>query len=137
MRDASGEFRFVDRKKNVIRRSGENISAVEVEGVLAQHPAVKAVGITAVPDPVRGDEVFACVVPAEPDRADESLARELTSYCLERLAYFKSPGYVAFCERLPLTPTEKIQRARLKDFGRELLERGACVDLRDMKRRNA
>jgi len=137
MRDASGEFRFVDRKKNVIRRSGENISAVEVEGVLAQHPAVKAVGITAVPDPVRGDEVFACVVPAEPDRADESLARELTSYCRERLAYFKSPGYVAFCERLPLTPTEKIQRARLKDFGRELLERGACVDLRDMKRRNA
>ena len=62
-RDALGYFRFVDRKKNVIRRSGENISAVEVESVLAQHPAVRAVGITAVPDEVRGDEVFACVVP--------------------------------------------------------------------------
>jgi len=136
-RDASGEFRFVDRKKNVIRRSGENISAVEVESVLAQHPDVKAVGITAVPDPVRGDEVFACIVPAVPERAGKQLAQELAAYCLERLAYFKSPGYVAFCERLPLTPTEKIQRAQLRDVARRLLEDGACVDLRDMKRRTA
>jgi acyl-CoA synthetase (AMP-forming)/AMP-acid ligase II len=134
-RDASGEFRFVDRKKNVIRRGGENISAVEVEGVLAPgRQGGRYHGRAGSGARRRGPRLCS---PAEPDRANESLARELTSYCLERLAYFKSPGYVALCERLPLTPTEKIQRAQLKDFGRELLERGACVDLRDMKRRNA
>src|SRR6202040_1086087 len=60
--DADGDFHFIDRKKNVIRRSGENISAVEVESVLLQHPGIASVGVTAVPDEVRGDEVMACVV---------------------------------------------------------------------------
>ena len=134
-RDEHGQFRFVDRKKNVIRRSGENISAVEVESVLAQHVAIRAVGVTAVPDAVRGDEVFACIVPRVPHGVGEELARELAEYCLERLAYYKAPGYLAFVDALPLTPTEKIQRAQLKDLGRELLEKGSVHDLRDLKRR--
>ena len=135
-RDALGYFRFVDRKKNVIRRSGENISAVEVESVLAQHPAVRAVGITAVPDAVRGDEVFACIVPVETNADAAALASELATYCRERLAYFKAPGYVAVVPALPLTPTEKIQRARLKEQAAELLARGACRDVRALKRRD-
>jgi acyl-CoA synthetase (AMP-forming)/AMP-acid ligase II len=61
-RTAAGDFHFVDRRKNVIRRSGENISAVEVESVLNQHPAVEASAVAATPDPVRGDEVLACIV---------------------------------------------------------------------------
>ena len=134
-RDELGYFRFVDRKKNVIRRSGENISAVEVESVLAQHPAVRAVGVTAVPDPVRGDEVFACVVPAEADVAVETLARALADHCRQKLAYFKAPGYVAVVKALPLTPTEKIQRAALKDLAASLLERAECTDVRALKRR--
>ena len=137
--DADGDFHFIDRKKNVIRRSGENISAVEVESVLLQHPGVAAVGVTAVPDEIRGDEVMACVVPRrqlnEPERA--ALARELTRFCLDRLAYFKAPGYVGFCERLPLTATEKIQRAQLKALGEALLRGPACVDLRPLKKRTA
>ena len=136
-RDAAGQFRFVDRKKNVIRRSGENISAVEVESVLAQHPAIRTVGVTAVPDAVRGDEVFACVVLRDADAAGPALAGELASFCLERLAYFKAPGYVAFCGELPLTPTEKIQRSKLRELGLQLLEQRASVDLRAMKRRDA
>jgi acyl-coenzyme A synthetase/AMP-(fatty) acid ligase len=114
-RDVDGDLHFVDRKKNVIRRSGENISAVEVESVLLQHPGVASVGVAAVPDDVRGDEVMACVVPRTmPDEATRTLlAHELLEFCLARLAYFKAPGYVAFCSELPLTPTEKIQRARL------------------------
>jgi acyl-CoA synthetase (AMP-forming)/AMP-acid ligase II len=135
--DADGDFHFIDRKKNVIRRSGENISAVEVEGVLLQHPKVAGVGVMAVPDEVRGDEVMACVVPRgvleEAER--EALARELVQFCLGRLAYFKAPGYVALCERLPLTPTEKIQRAQLKELGRTLFASEACVDLRSLKKR--
>ncbi len=135
--DEDGDLHFVDRKKNVIRRSGENISAVEVESVLLQHPAVAAAGVTAVPDEVRGDEVIACVVPRERledgDRA--ALARELVQFCLGRLAYFKAPGYVGFCDGLPLTATAKIQRARLKELGQGLLQTSACFDLRQLKKR--
>lgn len=135
--DADGDFHFVDRKKNVIRRSGENISAVEVETVLLQYPGIAAVGVTAVPDAVRGDEVMACVVSGEPlsDTGRAAFAEDLARFCLQRLAYFKAPGYVGFCDGLPLTATEKIQRARLKELGEALLRSSACVDLRELKKR--
>jgi acyl-CoA synthetase (AMP-forming)/AMP-acid ligase II len=137
--DADGDFHFVDRKKNVIRRSGENISAVEVESVLLQHPKIANVGVTAVPDDIRGDEVMACVVSRVPlSRIErEAYAREVLQFCLERLAYFKAPGYIGFCEQLPLTATEKIQRAQLKELGRQLLATDACIDLRTFKKRTA
>ena len=98
-RGADGSLHFVDRKKNVIRRSGENISAVEVESVLLRHPAVHNAAVAATPDAVRGDEVFACVVARDPcptRRRRKDLAAELVSWCLSRLAYYKAPGYVAF-----------------------------------------
>ena len=135
--DADGDFHFVDRKKNVIRRSGENISAVEVETVLMQYPGVAAVGVTAVADEVRGDEVMACVVSRERlhDTERAAFAEELARFCLARLAYFKAPGYVGFCDRLPLTATEKIQRARLKELGEALLRSADCIDLRELKKR--
>jgi acyl-CoA synthetase (AMP-forming)/AMP-acid ligase II len=135
--DADGDFHFVDRKKNVIRRSGENISAVEVEGVLGQHPGVAEVGVCAVPDDVRGDEVMACIVPRPAVEAAglEAFARDVVEFSLERLAYFKAPGYVALCEALPLTPTEKIQRAALKEQAQALLSSPACVDTRAFKTR--
>jgi acyl-CoA synthetase (AMP-forming)/AMP-acid ligase II len=138
-RDADGDFHFVDRKKNVIRRSGENISAVEVEAVLLQYPGIAGVGVTSVPDEMRGDEVMACVVSR--DRLNETertaFAAEVVRFCLDRLAYFKAPGYIGFCDRLPLTATEKIQRARLKELGHALLRSPACVDLRELKKRTA
>jgi acyl-CoA synthetase (AMP-forming)/AMP-acid ligase II len=133
--DEDGDFHFVDRKKNVIRRSGENISAVEVESVLLQHPRIAGVGVAAVPDDVRGDEVMACVVPrgAVDDRA--GLGRELVEFCLQKLAYFKAPGYIVFCDQLPLTATEKIQRARLGELARERVALSGTLDLRSMKKR--
>jgi len=135
-RDPDGDFHFIDRKKNVIRRSGENISAAEVESVLLQHPQIAGVGVTAVPDEVRGDEVMACVVPrgALSDTEREAYALDVLRFCLERVAYFKAPGYVAICKSLPLTATEKIQRARLKDLGRRLLGTPSCVDVRSLKK---
>jgi len=135
--DADGDFHFVDRKKNVIRRSGENISAVEVESVLAQHAGVAAVGVCAVPDDVRGDEVMACIVPRATVADLETFARDVVEFSLQRLAYFKAPGYVALCEALPLTPTEKIQRARLKEQAHALLPTPACVDTRSLKKRSS
>ena len=138
--DAHGYLCFVDRKKNVIRRSGENISAVEVESVLQQHPRIAAVAVAAAPDEVRGDEVFALVVgrdtPAEAT-ARTSLAREIVSYALERLAYYKAPGLVAFVDALPLTSTQKIQRGALKEQVTALLGTAAVIDTRDMKKRGS
>jgi acyl-CoA synthetase (AMP-forming)/AMP-acid ligase II len=134
-RDPDGSVFFVDRKKNVIRRSGENIAAVEVESVLARHPAIAAVAVAPVPDAIRGDEVFALIVPKEEGSPD--LARAITEWCLGQLAYYKAPGYVAFVDALPLTATQKIQRATLKAQAADLLEDPATVDLREMKKRTA
>jgi acyl-coenzyme A synthetase/AMP-(fatty) acid ligase len=135
--DAEGDFHFIDRRRNLIRRSGENISAVEVESVILQHLGVAAVGVSAVPDELRGDEVMACVVPRVPVSATDrhTFARDVLDFCLQRLAYFKAPGYVVFCEALPLTPTEKIQRARLKELAQGMLTGPACIDLRSLKKR--
>jgi acyl-CoA synthetase (AMP-forming)/AMP-acid ligase II len=138
-RDAAGYFRFVDRKKNVIRRSGENIAAVEVELVLRQHPLVRHVAVAATPDPLRGDEVLACVVPAQPIAPDaaQAVAADITGFCLQQLAYYKAPGYVAFVDSLPLTATQKVQRGELKALARELPGTPGCVDTRHLKRRQS
>lgn len=136
-RDADGLLHFIDRRKNVIRRSGENISAVEVEGVLNQLPEVKASAVAATPDPVRGDEVLACVVThapvAEGERA--ALAERIVRHALDRLAYYKAPGYVAFVDALPLTASQKIARGELKALALELPGSAACVDARHLKKR--
>ena len=136
-RTAEGDFHFVDRKKNVIRRSGENISAVEVESVLNLHPAVAASAVAAVPDPVRGDEVLACIVlrPADNLPSLERIAHSIVRHTLERLTYFKAPGYVAFVESLPLTTSQKIQRAELRELARTLPGSFNCIDTRELKRR--
>ena len=132
-RDAAGDMTFVDRKKNVIRRSGENIAAVEVESVLMRHPQVEAAAVAAVPDAVRGDEVFACLkVRGAPDA---EAARGIVGWALGQMAYFKVPGYVAFVDELPLTATNKLQRGVLKGLAADLLANPATVDTRDMKRR--
>ncbi|MFC3229242.1 AMP-binding protein [Marinibaculum pumilum] len=138
-RDADGYFRFVDRKKNVIRRSGENIAAVEVESVLLQHPEVAAAGVAAVPDAVRGDEVMALVVPKRPVGEGEqaAFAEGLVRFCLERLAYYKAPGHVALCETLPLTATQKVQRGELKALAAALLDGPSCTDTRALKKRQS
>jgi acyl-coenzyme A synthetase/AMP-(fatty) acid ligase len=136
-RDGDGNFFFVDRKKNVIRRSGENISAVEVESVLNQHPAVKASAVAAAPDDLRGDEVLACIVTREPVAPVErpQLAAALVDHALGQLAYFKAPGYVAFVDALPLTLSQKIQRGELRKMAQALPGDACCIDTRAMKKR--
>jgi acyl-CoA synthetase (AMP-forming)/AMP-acid ligase II len=139
MRDAAGYFYFVDRKKNVIRRSGENIAAAEVESVLRQHPLVRQVAVAATPDPVRGDEVLACVIPATPIPPDgaPAAAADITAFCLRQLAYYKAPGYIAFVDSLPLTATQKLQRGELKALARGLPGTRGCIDTRHLKKRQA
>ena len=137
-RGADGAFHFVDRKKNVIRRSGENISAVEVESVLMQHPSVRQVAVAPAPDTVRGDEVFACVVSegAPPDAAArKQIAADIVAWSLSRLAYYKAPGYVAFVSAVPLTSTQKIQRGALKELVATTIGSEMCIDTRSLKKR--
>ena len=129
-RDADGLIYFVDRDKHVIRRSGENISALEIETVILQVPGVAQVAVVAQPDEIRGQEVLACIVPTED--ADEALARAVVAWCLERLAYYKAPGHVVFMDSLPTTATQKVRKSRL---GEDARLRGRHFDLRDMKRR--
>ena len=81
--------------------------------------------------------MLACVVPREPQADRDAAARALVSWCLMRLAYYKAPGHIAFVDALPLTSTQKIQRGELKALALKLLEDGACVDTRAMKKRSA
>lgn len=136
-RDAEGNFFFVDRKKNVIRRSGENISAVEVESVLNQHPAVKSSAVAATPDAVRGDEVLACIVLRQDadQTAKQQIAESIVDHALAQLAYYKAPGYIAFIDTLPLTPSQKIQRGELRALALTLPSQANCIDTRSMKKR--
>jgi len=135
--DSEGNLYFVDRKKNVIRRSGENISALEVESVLNQHPLVQTCAVAATPDALRGDEVLACVVTRQPVAAADrdEVARVLVQHTLEQLSYFKVPGYVAFVDALPLTPSQKIQRGELKALAAQLPSEPHCIDTRALKKR--
>ncbi len=133
-RDAEGDLHFVDRKKNVIRRSGENIAAVEVETELNRHPLVRQAAVAATPDPVRGDEVAALIILKE-GAGSADTAEAVVRWALERMAYYKVPGWVAFVERLPLTATEKIQRAGLKTVVAEIMAAGAFHDTRALKKR--
>lgn len=122
---------FVDRRKNVIRRSGENIAAVEVEAALLQSPDVHNCAVCAVPDEIRGDEVFAFVVPA----GDDADAERIFRHCAEHLTYFKTPGYIAFVDALPLTASQKVSRGEVKKLAVVRVANGGCTDLRELKRR--
>ena len=130
---SDGNLFFVDRRKNVIRRSGENIAAVEVESILMQLEAVDNCAVCAVPDEIRGDEVFAFVVSGQ--REDEQAAREIFDWARASLAYFKAPGYIAFVDQLPLTASQKLSRSEGKAMARETLEKGQAFDLRSLKKR--
>jgi acyl-CoA synthetase (AMP-forming)/AMP-acid ligase II len=134
-RGPDGQIHFVDRRKNIIRRSGENIAALEVEAALSDHPAVRQVAVLAAPDAVRDEEVLACIVPMDKNSKTRETALSIQGLCLERLAYFKAPGYVAFVDELPVTSTNKVQKARLADFASNPLASKDCFDLRDGKKR--
>jgi carnitine-CoA ligase len=112
--DQDGWFSFVDRKKDVVRRSGENVSSSEVEAVMRAHPAVLDAAVIAVPDPIREEEVKAYVVLRPGYTPETDPPDALLSWCAERLAYFKVPRYLEYRDSFPRTPTEKVQKQMLK-----------------------
>lgn len=106
-----GYIEIRDRLKDVIISGGENISSVEVEGVLLRHPAVQEVAIVGLPDPRWGESPHAFVVL----RDDASVTEEeLREFARSHLAHFKAPHRVTFIEELPKTATGKIQKYVLR-----------------------
>jgi fatty-acyl-CoA synthase len=106
-----GDVQIVDRKNDIIISGGENISSVEVEGVLYQHPAVLEAAVVGMPDPKWGEVPKAYVVLRPGAQAS---AEELIAFCRDRLAHFKAPKAVEFVPELPKTATGKIQKFLLR-----------------------
>jgi crotonobetaine/carnitine-CoA ligase len=113
-RDEDGWFYFVDRFKDALRRRGENISSYEIETAVLSHPAVVECAVIAVPaDTEAGeDEVMAYVVVREEVSADA-----IWAWCDERIPSFAVPRYLQFSDDLPKTPSQKVQKAKLRDVG--------------------
>lgn len=110
--DSEGYIEVVDRKKDLIISGGENISSIEVEGLLYKHPAVLEAAVIAAPDERWGEVPYAIVVLKPGASATES---ELADFCRERLAHFKCPKRVDFIDVLPRTATGKIQKNVLRE----------------------
>ena len=105
--DEAGWFFFVDRKKDMLKRAGENVSASEVEETLKQHGAVFDAAVVGVPDPVRDQAIKAFVILKEGAAAT---ADDLVVWCRARLSAFKVPELVEFRPTFPRTSVGKIQK---------------------------
>ena len=135
-RGADGMFHFMDRRKNIIRRSGENIAAAEVEALLLTHPLVANAAVMALPDEVREEEVLACVVLKQAQGQETAdTARALFDFCHQQLAYYKAPGWLWFAPEIPTTGTQKIQKHRIFPEGHDPRTLPGMHDLRAFKKR--
>lgn len=111
---AGGDLYFVDRQKDCIRRRGENISSWEIESVLARHPDVLESAAYAVPSQFSDDEVMVALVPQPGAELDPAQVHE---FCAARLPAYAVPGYIRVMAALPHTPTERVQKFRLRADG--------------------
>ncbi len=139
VKDEDGYLYFVDRMKNIIRRSGENIAAAEVEACLTAHDQVKQVAVIAAPDEVREEEVMACVIAKNADdiateEKREHLASALFDWSYDQLAYFKAPGWVLFMDSLPLGTSAKVQKIHIFPAGTDPRKQPGAIDLRSRKK---
>ena len=132
--DEDGYLYFVDRKKDVIRRRGENVSSQEVEDVIKRHPGVLDCAVIAVPSDVGEDDVKAYVVPRPFTSLDEKGPKQpgdgemaqlrpedVVYWCADRLAYFKVPRYVELRDDLPRTPSLRVRKELLRQEREDLI----------------
>ncbi|MDP3138626.1 MAG: AMP-binding protein [Burkholderiaceae bacterium] len=113
--DEDGYLFFVDRKKDAIRRRGENISSWEVEQAIAAHPSIAEVAVIPVASGMSEDEVAAFLVVAAGHAPDPA---EIIRFCERNLAYFMVPRFIAYVDSLPKTPTQKVQKQQLQEMAR-------------------
>ncbi|MBB3051441.1 crotonobetaine/carnitine-CoA ligase [Prauserella isguenensis] len=112
--DEDGYLTFLDRLKDTVRRRGENISSWEVERVVAEHPSVAGVAAYGVPSQLSEEDVMVAVVPADGATVDPVA---LLRHCAGRLTSFAIPRYVRVVEGLPLTPSQRVEKYKLRADG--------------------
>jgi carnitine-CoA ligase len=115
---------FVDRKKDAMRRRGENVSSYEIESVVNTHPKILECAAIAVPSPIAEDDIKIVVV----SKVGETLTpQDLWKYCDQNMPRFWVPRYIEFRSELPKTPTLKVQKYLLRDHsvGTEIFDREA------------
>jgi len=122
--DAEGYVSIVGRLKEMIKRSGENIAAIEVQEVLAEHEAIVEAAVIGVPDPMRNEEVKAYILLAEGQTPETVPPQAIQAHCLERLSKFKVPRYITYVDDFPRTPSNKIAKSKLT-AGVDDLKKGA------------
>jgi len=108
-----GAFQLVGRLKDMVRRGGENISSAEVENVANEHPQVLSSAVVAVQDDLWGEEVKLIVQPRTRIQDSRQFAEELYVFIKDNLAKFKVPSYISFVDEFPLTPSERIAKAKI------------------------
>ncbi len=120
-RDDDGNYFFVDRKNDAIRRRGENVSSAEVEAEVLAHPAVREVCAVAVPSELAEDEILIAYVVAETtgnDGPDQSpTPKELAEFLVPRMPHYMVPRYFRPVQTLPRTPTNKVRKVAIRDEG--------------------
>jgi crotonobetaine/carnitine-CoA ligase len=120
-RDERGFYYFLGRIKDIIRRSGENVAAAEIEEVIRSHPKVLEVAVIAVPDELRGEEIKAYVLPVDGESESTIPPDELARHCAERLAAFKVPRYIEYRDTdFERTPSLRVRKEALKTEGADL-----------------
>lgn len=112
--DKDGYFYFVDRKKQALRRRGENISSFEVESVINSHDSVLESAVVGVPSELGEEEVKAVIVLKD---GHNITPEEIIRWCEPRLAYFAIPRYIAIRDSMPKTPSERVEKFKLKQEG--------------------
>ena len=112
--DPDGNFFFVDRMKDAIRRRGENISSFEVEAEVTSFPYVQEAAAVAVPSALGEDEVLVAVVPQPGAPLDP---KALVDYLIPRMPHFMVPRYIRVMDELPKTPTQKVQKHLIRSDG--------------------
>jgi carnitine-CoA ligase len=113
--DDDGFLYFVDRKKDYLRRRGENISSFEMENTFRRHPAIADVAVHAVPSEVGEDDMkVTCVLKPGHELTEEALCR----WSIERVPYFAIPRYIEFRQELPRSPVGRVLKYQLRDEGR-------------------
>jgi crotonobetaine/carnitine-CoA ligase len=129
--DKDGYLFFIDRKKEAIRRRGENISAYEVELIISKHPKILEVAAIPVASELSEDDVMAYIVL----KPKEILSyEEIIDFCNRNMAYFMVPRFIEFVDSLPKTPSQKIEKYKLKKLAEARLseiwdrEKAGCID---------
>ena len=121
MQNPEGDFVFVGRVSEMIKRAGINVSPAEVEAILRRHASVKDAAVVGVPDAARGERIFAYVVPVGDGEFKGNFdVNALLRHCAIEASKYKMPDHIETCSALPLTVTGKLQRNELKQMAIKL-----------------